>query len=140
MTPPARHTASLPYEPRNAREPPFGAPIYLDACGAGLAHSWAFGAAISRSRPPDRPGRQELPRADAAAAGLALAGSDPHPPALHELGYSQRAVQRELARRGYRRSLGTVCYDLSRPLPGWPRCRGASGPAGKLTHVGHPAG
>ncbi len=58
----------------------------------------------------------------------------------HELGYSQRAAQRELARRGYRRSLGTVCYDLSRPLPGCARCRGASGPAGRLTHVGHPAG
>ena len=58
----------------------------------------------------------------------------------HELGYSQRAAQRELARRGYRRSLGTVCCDLSRPLPGCARCRGASGPAGRLTHAGHPAG
>jgi hypothetical protein len=58
----------------------------------------------------------------------------------HELCYSQRAAQRELARRGCRRSLGTVCCGLSRPLPGCARCRGGSGPAGQLAHAGHLAG
>ena len=60
-----------------------------------------------------------------------------------ELGYSPRAAQRELARRGYRRSLGTVCYDLSRPLPRGQRARREADPrrpSGRLTHAGHPAG
>ena len=40
----------------------------------------------------------------------------------HGQGLSQRAAQRELADRGYRRSLGTICADLSRPM--CPACRG----------------
>src|SRR5262249_45542764 len=35
---------------------------YISRClWDGVSASWAFGVAISRSRPPDRPGRQELP-------------------------------------------------------------------------------
>jgi hypothetical protein len=40
----------------------------------------------------------------------------------HELGYSQRAAQLELAACGYRRSTGTICNDLSRSMPGCPGC------------------
>ena len=38
-------------------------------------------------------------------------------------GLTVRATQRELARRGYRRSLGTICYDLSRVMPGCNVCQ-----------------
>jgi hypothetical protein len=41
----------------------------------------------------------------------------------HERGLSVRATQRELARRGYRRALGTISYDLSRQMPNCWRCQ-----------------
>ena len=41
----------------------------------------------------------------------------------HERGLSVRATQRELAARGYRRSLGSISYDLSRQMPGCSWCR-----------------
>jgi hypothetical protein len=34
----------------------------------------------------------------------------------HSQGLSERATQAELLRRGYRRSAGTVHYDLTRPM------------------------
>jgi hypothetical protein len=45
----------------------------------------------------------------------------------HEQGLSERATQRELLARGYRRSAGTVHYDLTRLMPSCSRCRAASG-------------
>ena len=50
----------------------------------------------------------------------------------HELahggGLSERATQRELLRRGYRRSSGTIHVDLTRRLPMCPVCQAASAP------------
>jgi hypothetical protein len=43
----------------------------------------------------------------------------------HERGLSVRATQRELASRGYRRSLGSISYDLSRQMPTCSWCRSA---------------
>jgi hypothetical protein len=43
----------------------------------------------------------------------------------HEQGLSMRQVQAELLRRGYRRSRGIIHFDLGRPMPTCPRCRGA---------------
>ena len=45
----------------------------------------------------------------------------------HEQGMSQRAAQRELLARGYRRSLGTIHGDLTRPMPTCARCQEAGG-------------
>jgi hypothetical protein len=46
----------------------------------------------------------------------------------HGQGLSERATQRELAARGYRRSSGSVHYDLSRPMVRTcPACRAAAG-------------
>jgi hypothetical protein len=45
----------------------------------------------------------------------------------HEQGLSEAATRRELLRRGYRRSSGTVHNDLERPMPTCARCRAAGG-------------
>jgi hypothetical protein len=47
----------------------------------------------------------------------------------HELGYSQRAAQAELAAHDIRRSTGTIHNDLTRAMPGCPGCRTAPPPA-----------
>ena len=41
----------------------------------------------------------------------------------HEQGLSEAATRRELLARGYRRSAGTVHYDLTRPMPTCAVCR-----------------
>jgi hypothetical protein len=43
----------------------------------------------------------------------------------HEQGLSEAAARRELLARGYRRSAGSIHYDLSRPVPGCPGCQAA---------------
>jgi hypothetical protein len=45
----------------------------------------------------------------------------------HEQGLSEPATQRALAARGYRRSAGTIHYDLTRLMPTCARCRAAAG-------------
>jgi hypothetical protein len=53
----------------------------------------------------------------------------------HERRLTVRATQRELARRGYRRSLGTISYDLSRQMPTCYRCRAPASAAGAAQRV-----
>jgi hypothetical protein len=43
----------------------------------------------------------------------------------HEQGLSEAATRRELLARGYRRSAGSVHYDLTRRMPTCARCRTA---------------